>query len=603
MALRSVQRYRLIDWVFTVCIVILFLLLLGAWIYGGIEITYLNNKSNERDPLLSIINVVRINTATTSTVNIYGTYAGSPTNTYQYVWVTKADGSVVDSDQTPRASLPLYMNTFISATFSTTTFVDGEVITNSLLDANGFVIATISYAFYERCFVDVITQLPICYTNGDFCSYPFQIDPDGATFYSRAEVIAYMADITNINDNGCFVQLNANCCASPTFNTTDIPVQIVDNRLILSYVGGTSTARFCNIEHVRVVNPGCFIQDPISPKFQDAYWDFGDGTPRVRVTGLQSVALSHNYTGAPSIVNVTVYGNMPYLTCIQTRRQYPGYSSSWLDVIQWGNTGIVQLDFYQEIAIHRLTAGPIPSSVKEISWLFRDAGLSVAADQKPWLGVESWDMSNVETTDYAFSNAELASESLDVSTWGFTNKLSVTCNMFHNWTNPTSGFASWVSTYPLSSLINLDGMFQNYEGDDLQNLVDFLGTSSFPVATMISMFQNVLTDVSVTNWLIRPFYIDYAFYMYNGTLAPVITNWNLTSVLSCDGFIDSSGNVGPKLTSAEYDVYLNKFATETPVSTTCTWSNVQSYYTAAGSAARTILIGRGWTITDLGLEP
>ena len=116
---------------------------------------------------------------------------------------------------------------------------------------------------------------------------------------------------------------------------------------------------------------------------------------------------------------------------------------------------------------------------------------------------------------------------------------------------------------------------------------------------MESMFSNTPFNQSVANFDTSK--VTMMGWMFYNTPFKHSINFNIPLVTSLN-LMFGLCNVNEAGTTANYDATLNNFANRPNTPNNLTFHGGNSKYSAAGKVGRDILISKGWTITDGGLQ-
>jgi len=510
-----------------------------ALVVGSIAFSHVNDtrqatqhSQSDTNNSLTSSNIASIIDFGTNTVNITGTFAISPATTYQYINMRKAGSIVViDSDQTPRDNLPLYDPNFVQATFGNETIEDWDVVQNAFYSdsiSDSILITSVERAKFDLCLIDIILETPICFENGNYCDYPIIIEKTGQSLNSLSEVITYIKLNIEMNalllDNGCFEvpilpAYYAYFGAASIDSTPNIPVRIPARSFIMEYSTAPATTFFGNIRHEPPTLGSCTSTLSVVPSNQDFFINYGDGTPEIRITGTDIVA-PHTYiypVGAPAIVNVTIYGRLPNWS-FRRLSAVGGGSGPYTDllkVIQWGNTGLTQVDFYRQTNLASLPQGGFPTTVEDMSFFLQ------LANPAPLQDIQTYDLSRVRFFTQFTQNANF-DFNLNFGTFGMNSAEQTDC-MFDNF-NSNSGIVSGLNQWNTGALKSTLRMFRFWRAGQL----DINSWNVTNVQNAGLMFESYNQgDLILNNWnLSKVTNIGSMFKVFTGGLLDV-SNWNL----------------------------------------------------------------------------
>ncbi len=355
----------------------------------------------------------------------------------------------------------------------------------------------------------------------------------------------------------------------------------------------------------------------------DVTVEWGDGTVDSYTTsGLQS----HIYL-TDGVYTVNITGNLTKLG--------GGYSSypnveKLIAVKSFGDIGLTSLTGAFNGAVNLVQIPSyLPSTVKDISYLFKDANGFNLED------IISWDVSNVTDMQYLFYNANVFNQ--DISRWNVSNVINMSrmfnnassfnqdiggwstdnvtsmSYMFYNATSFNQDIGGWIT----SRVTNMSFMFsdaikfnQNIGDWDLSSVNNissmFDGASAFNqdisnwnvsnVTNMRSLFYKAIYfNQDISGWDVSNV-TDFAnmFYMAN-SFNKDISNWDVSNASYMNNFLS-----GTALHTEYYDAILNKWS-KLNLRSGVYFSGGNSKYSSAGFESRQKLIDDfNWTITDGG---
>jgi hypothetical protein len=596
-------------------LVILFILVftLGGLLIWNIVVTQHLNNSAEPS-----YNPVIFQVLTSNSLSLQGSTLNNPSGSsiYQYVGLQKGDLPLIDSVQTPHTALPLFSSLFTTATFGSTTFGNGDILTHGYYSTSAISdavnpLAAVYFVYYQSCFqYDNATN--ICWTGTDFCSYPFIINfgsPNQVTFNNFAEVLAYAQTNVDSNvrvnpSNGCFYVtidkdlVNTEVIDQITQNFTAINPTGSGDPFILS-VGtqlGTKIFKLCTATYTENSSFDYYIA---TTDYYDFYVNYGDGTAVEHYVGIFGVGnpITHTYSGsAPTTVNVTIVGLMPGWCNLVMYEGSGGVNAMTLDVVSWGDVSLRQADFYYESHMLAISAGSPPPTLQGFQYFFPPS-----ADPNVWANLNTWNVDNMTNAIGMFTT--LSTGTIDLRGWTVPN-LQYSSYMFAQVTAPVTGGFS--DARPVS-LIDANNMFREYASTEID--VSNYRTPNLRSALQMFRYTSNFPNLNVTNWVTTNLQNIESMFEGCAEIKPVFTNWNMQNITTCSYTIQSSNYLASRgiSLSADYNQILIDFESKTnSTGLICNWGTAGGFRlpifgvaTGAGLTAKTNLINRGWNIVDL----
>lgn len=323
-----------------------------------------------------------------------------------------------------------------------------------------------------------------------------------------------------------------------------------------SLVSNTSSVNF-SLEEVPMVStwettaPGETITLPLRAGFTYSFTvDWGDGSPVDTITSWNQAETTHTYAAA-GIYTVTLTGIAEAWYFNNSGDKDKIKTIPNLGSMGWKNFS----NAFHGCSNLTNVSGGNTSGVTSMQYMFSGATV-VNPDTR------DWDVSNVTAMSFMFTDATLATP--DTIKW---NTASVT---------------AMVSMFRGATLANPDT-----SGWDMGNVV-----------SITSMFNGAsAADPEISNWdTSSMFAMNYAFYNSN-ILTPDFSSWNFTDATDMTAMLQGTST----LSTQSYDILLNQIDL-TSTQTNVTFHAGNSKYSANGATARANLIGKGWVITDGGID-
>jgi len=231
------------------------------------------------------------------------------------------------------------------------------------------------------------------------------------------------------------------------------------------------------------------------------------------------------------------------------------HSSKLISISQWGDLKVHNNGNQFSRCSNLVDVGDIDiSHVTKMSNMFSGA-TSFNQD------ISNWDVSKVTNMSYMFSNA--TSFNQDISSWDVSNVTSMS-NMFYNATS----FNQDISNWDVSKVTNMSYMFSN--------------ATSF--------------NQDISNWDVSK--VTNMSYMFSNATSfnQDISSWDVSKVTSMSRMFRYI-----TLSTANYDSLLISWSKQ-DVKLNVNFDAGNSKYSSASENARQILVNKGWTITDGGLQ-
>jgi len=281
-----------------------------------------------------------------------------------------------------------------------------------------------------------------------------------------------------------------------------------------------------------------------------------------------------------------------------------------LEIQQWGTFAFAETwGTFSNCANLTITADDVPdlSGTTTLASAFASC---VALEQVP--NIDQWDVSAVTNMGGMFSGAQSFDQSL--ATWDVSN---VTDMNYMFW--ETAVFDGDISTWDVSGVTDMEAMFWGAESfnqdisawnvGEVTNMVRMFASASafnadisaWDVSNVTSMAQMFgLADAfnqDISGWDVSKVTSMQAMFQQASSFDQSLGAWEIPLLTTAGSMLSASG-----LSTANYDALLIGWAAQTTQSNV-TLGAQSIQYSAAAQAARGVLVGRGWTITDGGLAP
>ena len=199
----------------------------------------------------------------------------------------------------------------------------------------------------------------------------------------------------------------------------------------------------------------------------------------------------------------------------------------------------------------------------------------------------SWNTGNVTNMGGMFSGATAFNQ--DLNSWN-TASVTTMSLMF----NGATAFNGNITSWNVSSVTDMDDMFKNAQSFN-QNISSWNVSN---VTNMHSMFEGAESfnqdisgwDVSSVTNMSNMFKGGELGMVFNQSLA----SWNISNVTNMTDMFNGAGS----LSDTNYKATIIGWAAQSTQSNVTVDFSTARLTDAAGQAARTTLVGRGWTITD-----
>jgi surface protein len=200
--------------------------------------------------------------------------------------------------------------------------------------------------------------------------------------------------------------------------------------------------------------------------------------------------------------------------------------------------------------------------------------------------LSSWDVSNVTEFGQCFRHADFNNNSLN--SWVVSGALDMNRMFSGNACNFNGDIGDW----DVSNVTNMNSMFE--DNSDFQGDINSWSPSS--VTTVTSMFENTPFNQPIGGWDTSSLTnISYMF-QDNDAFNQDLSNWDVSNITNATHFL----NRGDGLTFNKYDPILISWSAQS-VNSGPLLNMGGSNYSSAGTAARAVLVGKGWSITDGGV--
>ena len=251
------------------------------------------------------------------------------------------------------------------------------------------------------------------------------------------------------------------------------------------------------------------------------------------------------------------------------------------DVSGWDVSNVTNMEdmFYEADVANPDVSGWDVSNVTDMNYMFD--GADVANPD-----VSLWNVSNVTDMGFMFSRTDVANP--DVSGWDVSNVTNMEY-MFSgaDVTNPD------VSGWDTSNVTNMSAMF--YETTAANPDVSGWNTSN--VTTMEEMFTGAgVANPDVRGWDVSNVTNMSSMFRQAPVAQPDMTQWNFRNVTKMSHMLE-----GLTLPTTIYSSLLNQIHT-TSQQNDISLHGGNSKYNSSAIDARSALIGRGWSISDDGLD-
>ena len=321
--------------------------------------------------------------------------------------------------------------------------------------------------------------------------------------------------------------------------------------LLVALFAATTTfaqTEFITVWETKTAGESITIPTATSGEVYNYTVDWGDGTPNTTET----TDATHPYA-TPGKYTVKITGLFPRIYFNHT-----GDRNKILEVKQWGSQAWTSMEraFYgcENLSI---TASDIPdlTSVTSLRFMFSSTGLATANR------IEDWNVSTVTDMEWMFNGATNFNE--DISRWDVRNVTDM-AYMF----SFTSKFNHDISPWQVGNVMDMNNMFAGATAFNQ----DISSWDFSKVTDMNGMFQNATAfDQDLSAWDIGNV-TNMAFMFYSATLS-----------------------------TAHYDSMLDSWSKKV-VQNNVNFHGGNSKYCNLGEAGRTVLAGKGWTITDGGKD-
>jgi len=281
-----------------------------------------------------------------------------------------------------------------------------------------------------------------------------------------------------------------------------------------------------------------------------------------------------------------------------------------LEIQQWGTFAFAETwGTFSNCANLTITAEDVPdlSATTTLASAFSNC---VALEEVPNIG--AWDVSGITNIAGMFLSAQSFDQAL--AAWDVSNVTDMN-NMFWE----AAVFDGDISTWDVSGVTDMEAMFWGAESFNqdisawnvggVTNMVRmFAGASAFnadisawDVSNVTSMAQMFgLADAfnqDISGWDVSKVTSMEAMFQQASSFDQSLGAWEIPLLTTAGSMLSFSG-----LSTANYDATLIGWAAQTTQSNV-TLGAQSIQYSAAAQAARGVLVGRGWTITDGGLAP
>ena len=306
---------------------------------------------------------------------------------------------------------------------------------------------------------------------------------------------------------------------------------------------------------------------PISDQTQDFTVDWGDGSE-------PDTSLSHEYE-EEGVYEVRVTGDGLFGFSASNT-----HSSKLVSIEDWGDIK-VHNNGSQFFGCSKLVdVGDIDiSHVTKMSHMF-DSASNFNQD------LSSWDVSNVTDMDWMFSGATNFNQPLN--SWNVSNVTNMSYMFFR-----ATSFNSDISDWNVSNVTDMSRMFHNASNFN-QNLS---GWDVSNVTIMIYMFYNATSfNQDISGWNVSN--ITSMDSMFSGATSfnSDISGWDVSNVTNMSNMLN-----GVTLSTDNYDSLLISWSQQ-DLKPNVTFNAGNSKYSSVAVNARQILVDKGWTITDGGLQ-
>ena len=556
------------------------------------------------------------NISETNIIDISGSFTSNK-NTYQYIYLTR-DNINYASDQTPLNDLPKYDESLTQVSISSINeFEHNDRITHSLFLTKNLV--PTPFPINSQCkHIQKIHLLDnqgeiLCYQNGDFCHYP--IFYQGNQWNNSQDIQEWIKthihnDFIQSKKDGSFLLL-VDCNSTLLF----------DNISVLEF--NTKDAFITTINTTindRIYVP-CITAYELDDKkrygvAKDTYVNiiihFGSSYSHYEGYYGVNKRITYRYTESdPELVNITIIGNLTSWSCTILHDEGPSkLSPMTTDIIQWGNTGLKQADFWPEYNLKQISAGPAPVSIIDRYYFF-PYKWPVNENYKVWQNLDQWDFSETVIGNGMFYHMSsgilnLTGISFPKLKYGYQmfNEVSIPIignltdlrmplleqgeNLFYGY----SGGPIDISQLQMGNCKNFNYMFATYDSNE-QDISMWNTTSAETMEGFLLDSKTNWPNLNITYWN-TPKLRNMRRFLHecNGT-KPIFTNWDLSNIEQCDGALDYRNGKGMDPT-VNYDNILITFRDKTKFELKCTWNTNLEPQTISGQTAKEDLINKGW---------